>query len=89
MDSSEFRRSKKKKKGQTTCNNCGKLYNNNSVPSLCSCNHFLGGKWKPDTKATVARAFLITSALASVREHDQGENKRIFASLGDQKKVKH
>ena len=81
----------KKKRGHTSCNNCGKVYNNNSVPRFCSCDHYLGGKGKSegksDTLTSVTGALMITAALASVRLNETGENVRIFVCLGEDKKV--
>ena len=82
-------RMKRKKPGHTSCNNCGKEYNNNAVPRLCiSCNHYLGGKAVLATKPTVAAAFLVTAVLASVRQSDTGANVRIFVSIGEERKVR-
>ena len=83
--SSRLRR--KKKKGHTSCNNCGTVYNNNSVPSTCSCGHYLGGKGTSNLKHSVVGAFLITAALASVRSKEKGNSNRIFVALGHDKKV--
>ena len=77
----------KKKRGHTTCNNCGKVYNNNSVPRFCSCDHYLGGQGKSDTLTSITGALMITAALASVRSNERGENVRTFACLGKDKKV--
>lgn len=79
---------RKRKIGQINCNNCDKLYNNRSIPRICSntaCNYYLGGSFVP--KVSIAGAFLITNVLASVRLNEKGINARAFVSLGEDRKV--
>ena len=79
---------KRKKSGQTKCQNCQTSYNNKAIPRICSnksCNSFLGGKFVP--KPPKPGAFLITDNLASVRLNEKGTNVRTFVSIGQEKKV--
>ena len=79
---------KRKKSGQTKCNNCHKIYNNKSVPKMCSntsCNSSLDGNFAQ--KPSKTGAFLLDPILASVRLNEKGTNVRTFASVGEDKKV--
>lgn len=78
---------KRKKGGQRQCEKCHRIYNNRAVPQRCHkpCDNFLGGNYVP--KPIKTGAFLITAILASVRLNEKGTNVRVFANIGDEKKV--
>ena len=75
---------KKKKKGQTTCYQCSKIYNNNVVPKLCSCGYLLNGTYEPKIKEDSIDAFRVGD-LVSVRQNRQGLNIRTFVDLEENK----
>ena len=78
---------KQKKSGQTVCPKCSAKYNNAVVPDNCNtCDHFLGGKYRP--KEIDIDAKLLTSNLASIRVNLAGINVRTFVDIGESRKVK-
>ena len=81
---------KRKKKGQRTCSDCGKTYNNACVPSNCECGYELGGTFRPKTVESkiYKDAQVINSNLVSVRLHEKGPNIRTFVSLDENKVCK-
>ena len=79
---------KRKRSGQKICE-CGKSYNNATIPKLCNkCGIHLGGSYEPPKVDIFTDAKVIENVnLASVRLNKAGENLRVFVDL-KQNKVK-
>ena len=94
MEESEyftFDRVKRNKPGQTSCNNCQKVYNNAAIPELCTqCNSYIPtGKFVSKKSKPSSQAYLISDSLASVRVRPTGHSTRTFVTIGTEKKVKY
>ena len=76
---------KRKNKGQTTCSNCYKNFNNAWIPKYCECGDLLGGTHETKTKQINEDAQLIERNLVSIRLHKQGTNVRTFVNLVENK----
>ena len=75
---------KKKKRGQTICEQCTKNYTNNAVPRYCICGFFLGGKFEPCVRSQTDDIIKV-GALVSVRLYKHGINLRTFVDLNQNK----
>ena len=73
QDEFSFLGSLLKKKGQSKCPRCSRMYNNNAKPLYCSvseCGAYLGGKYEEKSSETDAK--MISSTIASVRLNKAG-----------------
>ena len=75
---------KTKKRGQTSCIQCAKVYTNNAIPRYCNCGFTLGGKFEPLVKSKKPDIFKVGD-MVSVRLHDHGINVRTFVDLKQNK----
>ena len=79
---------RKPARGQKSCPKCHKRYNNNALPLRCTeanCDGYLGGQEPIIVKEKDPIAQLITSTIASVRQHPGGHPVRVFVDLKENK----
>ena len=77
---------KRKRSGQKICE-CGKSFNNATIPKCCDkCGFQLGGSHEPPKVDIFTDAKVIKNLnLASVRLNKAGENLRVFVDLEENK----